>query len=826
MKRIISILILSFLFSVVQAQIVEHIYDFNSLQTGNLNGQDDWMTIVQTAGTADIFIDLLAGGVVAPDGTKAAYYTASGPGFGRTATRKATANFNFDFTTGDIIEMEFEMHKNWCGMFFGAGFDADGDGHIAPGLSTEEFDGGIYMNISSANPDNNKVVLPDGDAVQFDIENPGWCNYRMVLDFAANGGEGSVALFFDEGVTGVWEPVPEVDGVNMGLTPGSGDMGDRTAWDCIFFHSQGGTRGFDNIIIREPDNTGQQQYINFPAIADKFNTNPPFTLQASATSGLPITFTVVDGPAIVDGDLLTLTGETGFVTVKASQPGDTTWSAAPDVSQTFEVIDPLEIFPDIDVRNPLENGIVRAPGLHAVALCAATSIAYPHMLSVSKVEFDLGGQALEADLQSNGFFMAYWTPPDFGTYTLNATAHSSQGPTTTQTFSFEVVADAPALDINVVDMYSFQSSYTLDTTVILPSFAGTYTQVLAYLEYDCPCDPWDRIANIEIRGASGEFMELLRYITPYGVACSDAIDITDFVSQLQGKVDFHFSFTQSYVSLRFEYVAGTPDYPYSWIYKMWDGTYAFGDMENLQPLEIYELGIPEGTQDAYLRIISSGHGWGENNTGNAAEFYNATHYININGSTAYEQNLWQDCNPNPAGCQPQNGTWYYDRAGWCPGSIPILYRYELQPYLGGQTIEIQYQWDPDYVDYCHPSNPDCVSGVTCPDCNAGFDPHIVVAGEFVVLSNNAIVGVEDVQNQMFDIKLFPNPANDKVLLRYEGLRLVYVEYSLISLTGTLLVQGVMYGTEQEIDISGLPSGLYFVKVNTPTGIEVEKLVKE
>lgn len=806
-------------------QVVEHIYDFNSLQTDNLNGQDEWLTIQHTSGGADIFIDLIAGNVVSPDGSKAAFYNASGPGYGRTATRKSSPNFNFDLSEGDIIELEIEMHRNYWGMFFGAGFDADGDGHIAPGLSTEEFDGGIELHLSAQNPDNNKVVLPNGESVIFSVDNSGWCSYRMVIDFLENDEAGAVALFYDQGVTGVWEPVPEIQGVNMGLTPGSGDKQDRTTWDGIFFHSQGGTGGYDNIIVREPDITGQQQYINFPSIADRFNTAPPFTLEATATSGLTVNFSMVDGPATINGNVLTLTGETGFVTVMASQPGDTTWAAAPDVTQTFEVIDPLLIYPQLNVLNAVDEQVVRAPGLHAINLSASTAIEYPHLLSVNKVEFVIGGETIIAEPTKNGFFIASWSPPAFGSYTMTTSAFSSEGPVTSEVINFEVVEEAPELDINILDMFSFQNSNTLDTSVILPSFSGTYSRVMAYLEYDCPCDPWDRIANIEIRGAGGEYMELLRYITPYGVACNDGIDITDFVSQLQGKVDFHFSFTQSYVSLRFVYETGTPTHPYSWVYKLWDGSFPFGDMENLQPMEIYDLNISEGVEDAYLRIVSSGHGWGDNNTGNAAEFYNATHHIKVNGSIEFDQNLWQDCNPNPANCQPQNGTWYFDRAGWCPGSIPILYRYHLQPYLGGSNMEIQYLWDPDYVDYCHPSNPDCESGVTCPDCNSGFDPHIVVAGEFIVFSNDVMVNVKEPILESFDFTIVPNPSSGIVNINFTGKNRQKAIYSVVNLTGQELQEGFL-DESGTIDLSPLPGGLYLIKVSTPEGYKVRKLMLE
>ena len=195
-------LILVFLFSVTLNAQIEHLYDFNDLSLGDLDGQDDWQTILHTSGTADLFVDVVSGTVVAPDESNAVFYNASGAGFGRTATRKASANFDFDFTVGGIIEIEVEMHKNYWGMFFGAGYDADGDGHIAPGLVSEEFDGGFYINIANANPDNNKIVLPNDEVVIFTAENDGWASYKIVLDFTANDGEGAVALFYKPGATG------------------------------------------------------------------------------------------------------------------------------------------------------------------------------------------------------------------------------------------------------------------------------------------------------------------------------------------------------------------------------------------------------------------------------------------------------------------------------------------------------------------------------------------------------------------------------------------------------------------------------------------------
>lgn len=57
-------------------------------------------------------------------------------------------------------------------------------------------------------------------------------------------------------------------------------------------------------------------------------------LNASASSGLTVTYTLVSGPATINGNTLTLTG-LGTVVVKTSQAGNTNYLAAADVSRSF-----------------------------------------------------------------------------------------------------------------------------------------------------------------------------------------------------------------------------------------------------------------------------------------------------------------------------------------------------------------------------------------------------------------------------------------------------------------------------------------------------------
>jgi hypothetical protein len=59
-------------------------------------------------------------------------------------------------------------------------------------------------------------------------------------------------------------------------------------------------------------------------------------LSASASSGLPVRFDIVSGIAVVNGSTLT-SAQGGTVVIQASQGGDTTYDAAPPVTETFIV---------------------------------------------------------------------------------------------------------------------------------------------------------------------------------------------------------------------------------------------------------------------------------------------------------------------------------------------------------------------------------------------------------------------------------------------------------------------------------------------------------
>ena len=78
------------------------------------------------------------------------------------------------------------------------------------------------------------------------------------------------------------------------------------------------------------------QTITFPSPGNQTYGIGPLTLGATTSSGLPVSYSVSTGPATVSSNLLTITGA-GWITVQASQPGDTNWNAATQTNQTISV---------------------------------------------------------------------------------------------------------------------------------------------------------------------------------------------------------------------------------------------------------------------------------------------------------------------------------------------------------------------------------------------------------------------------------------------------------------------------------------------------------
>ena len=851
MRKIILSFVLTLMMLSVSSQTVIT-KDFNDYSSGAvLNGQDNWVARAHSAGGGQMIVDYVGDGLpTTPDETLGVFFNNANTNFGEIATHKSTPDFQFDFSEGGTIEIELDIFRNWWGTLFGVGYDADGDGVVLPPMNYETTepnpnlpseDGGVYFvttGIDTRPKFINGIVLPDNTIpVDFDYDAVGWTRWKIMIDLEANDRAGSVTLFSDYGCTGEFQPVPEIQGINAGLTPGSGDCKDPAMWDGIFFLNSS-QAAYDNLLVRHIPAGLSSQFIDFASIADQLIDAEPIQLQATATSGLPVTFELVSGPATIEGDILTLTGEAGIVKVKAVQNGDgTEWQPAPSVTRIFEVVDPEAYTPEITIRRPYDGTKVYVNDFESsVVLVLSAYIEHGDAIKFESVTCDINGETVVMmtsypDDPSNGYWYASWQPTAEGTYNMSATIVQSGGKTTTVSNTFEVSKniDPADKDFSIMngELHITPSQQTSYGEYVFPTHVGCFNEITMHYFHECigTCDDYDRVGYCRVKNYRGEWVELYRYVTPFGKECDDVLNVTDYTSVLQGLVEFEMFFQtwngDGYnPTINFTYTEGEPEYKYVDMNELWFGIYDFGDYANKQPVPKVNYYFPEGTEDANLKIIATGHNWssgtnGAYNTSNAAEFYQANNNIYFNNTKVHDQELWRTCSPNPAECQPQSGTWYHNRSGWCPGSIALVWDYSLSDYVDDGRVNIFYEFDPDYLDECHPNYPDCVEDNTyCVNCAAADNPILRVSGKVVSYSNdvNTITEVSTLidHKDPFEVKLIPNPADDVLRLstNYDKGR---VSVHILNVHGQE-VRNFVFSETATIDISDLAPGMYFVNV--------------
>lgn len=234
-----------------------------------------------------------------------------------------------------------------------------------------------------------------------------------------------------------------------------------------------------------------------------------------------------------------------------------------------------------------------------------------------------------------------------------------------------------------------------DTLVDFPDGSLRYRKVYMIFtlgKYACPgnpqyCSDWDYTVQTLLLSPGGDTVELGRLITPYANSTRMTagwkgvyqFDVTDFYPLLkdQATVRVHYSgysggFT---ANVRFAFIEGIPPRDVVGITPVWKGSYNYGhgSIPINTALGQVSLTAPAGAVSAEARFTITGHG-GDNQ--NCAEFCPNTYTLNLNNAALVQQNFWNDqCGFN--NYYPQNGTWVYDRAGWCPGDLVNPYRHVL-----------------------------------------------------------------------------------------------------------------------------------------------------
>jgi hypothetical protein len=262
---------------------------------------------------------------------------------------------------------------------------------------------------------------------------------------------------------------------------------------------------------------------------------------------------------------------------------------------------------------------------------------------------------------------------------------------------------------------------------IFPPSKTEYRRAILYVTYRCPdslhCGEWDYIDGINLRRVGGtaspsKDIELARMISPYGSRFGPAwkftwhVDITDFAFLLHDSVEVEFnhggyeSNTDRgwLVTLDFEITDGKPAMRCLGMDTLWNGTFAYGD--STKPIEtfLHPMSFTDRyrAQVARLRIVQTGHGMDDSE--NCAEFCSKYRKILLDDSLADQRQIWRKCGTNPL--YPQAGTWLYDRANWCPGSIVYPDVYDF-PITRGSTHVLDIDMEP-YADTKTPTANYCV----------------------------------------------------------------------------------------------------------------------
>ncbi|MEM9721862.1 MAG: PQQ-dependent sugar dehydrogenase [Bacteroidota bacterium] len=128
------------------------------------------------------------------------------------------------------------------------------------------------------------------------------------------------------------------------------------------------------------------QTISFTDIPDKITIDVPFELQAFSNSELPVSFELVDGPAVLDSSLCTLTKSSGTVTIRAIQGGNGIFAPATPIEQSFEVFKTSQAF-NIGLSDTVET--LDSPFI-------------PAIVSTSGLDFTLTLQSGPASMNETG----------------------------------------------------------------------------------------------------------------------------------------------------------------------------------------------------------------------------------------------------------------------------------------------------------------------------------------------------------------------------------------------------------------------------------------
>ncbi|MGE0173276.1 MAG: peptide-N-glycosidase F-related protein [Oligoflexales bacterium] len=289
--------------------------------------------------------------------------------------------------------------------------------------------------------------------------------------------------------------------------------------------------------------------------------------------------------------------------------------------------------------------------------------------------------------------------------------------------------------------YLHHERQTAIRDIPFPSLDVSYEKITLEFTLSCPngrCDYKDRPGDLHLlRTVDGQeqAVEILRFMTPYGVGGTWTLDVTHLRLLLSDNVKLRL-FIKTFVkkgdpggdgwsaTVRFRFTPGEPENLPVALIPLWGSEPVwYGDPAKPSKREI-RIQLPD-VEFSKMFVVSFITGHGQGNMDNCAEFCDKSHTLTING-TPHETRIWRsDCKDNPI--KNQKGNWTLSREGWCPGDIVKPWWLEIP---SGPVKEVSITYEPEpYVNTCRPDSSDCSGCWLILDCT--YKEHVMQNGLLV-----------------------------------------------------------------------------------------------
>ncbi len=245
------------------------------------------------------------------------------------------------------------------------------------------------------------------------------------------------------------------------------------------------------------------QSITFTAIPSHVYGDPSFTITATASSGLPVTFSVTSGTgATVAGSTVTIHG-IGPVTIAADQAGDANWFAATQVTRSFSISAPVIIvsaLPASSQQNKPLSTLTPTYSGFAYNDDASVLSGAPILTTTATPASTPGGYFLKVDtgtLHAANYLFA----PVSSTYTITAPPPPPPPPTIiiTAVLSLQKRSDGKFVaDVTIKNSGTGPASNVTITLAKLNGVAGVVNPTLAPLPINIGSIPANSVTAMEI----------------------------------------------------------------------------------------------------------------------------------------------------------------------------------------------------------------------------------------------------------------------------------------------------------------------------------------